>query len=58
VTRFFVAKAWLAGTGLVVGLAGIAWERPWLVWAAIALLAGTVLLRLAERTRGARGPTW
>lgn len=55
-TRFFVAKAWLGGTGLVIGLAGIAWERLSLVWAAIALLAVAVLLRLAERRSGAHDP--
>lgn len=55
-TRFFVAKAWLGGVGLVVGLAGMAWERRWLVWAAIALLAAAFLLRLAERKSDARGP--
>ena len=55
-TRFFVAKAWLGGVGLVVGLVGMAWERRWLVWVAIALLAAAFLLRLAERKRDARGP--
>lgn len=53
-TRLFVAKAWLGGVGLVVGLAGMAWERRWLVWMAIALLAAAFLLRLAERKRAAR----
>ena len=53
-TRFVVAKAWLGGVGLVVGVAGMAWERRWLVWAAIALLAVAFLLRLAERQRNAR----
>ena len=56
-TRFFVAKAWLGGVGLVVGLVGMAWERRWLVWVAIALLATAFLLRLAERRSDARGPT-
>ena len=53
-TRLFVAKAWLGGVGLVVGLAGMAWERRWLEWMAIALLAAAFLLRLAERKRDAR----
>ena len=56
-TRYFVAKAWLGGGGLVVGLAGIAWEQRLLVWAAIVLLAVAVLLRVAERKSDAQDPT-
>jgi hypothetical protein len=54
VTRFFVAKAWLGGAGLVAGLAGVAWEQSWLVTVAIGLLAAAALLRLGERSPGAR----
>jgi hypothetical protein len=32
-TRCFVAKAWLAGSGVAVGLTGMATERPWLACA-------------------------
>jgi hypothetical protein len=52
VTRFFVIKAWLAGAGLAVGLAGMATERHWLVWIAVALLGVAFLLRFAERPKG------
>jgi len=52
VTRLFVIKAWLAGAGLAVGLAGMATERRWLVWIAIALLGVAFLLRFAERPKG------
>jgi hypothetical protein len=52
VTRFFAIKAWLAGAGLAVGLAGMATERRWLVWVAIALLGVAFLLRFAERPKG------
>jgi hypothetical protein len=38
-------------------LAGIAWEQRWLVWAAMALLAIAVLLRVAERTGGEQDRT-
>ncbi len=48
-TRFFVQKAWLAGTGLVAGLVGIAIERRWLVWVAVGLLSVAVVLRVIER---------
>ena len=51
-TRFFVIKASLAGAGLTVGLAGMATERRWLVWIAIALLGVAFLLRFAERPKG------
>ncbi|HYT03689.1 MAG TPA: hypothetical protein VEM13_02255 [Gemmatimonadales bacterium] len=43
------AKAWLAGTGLAIGLAGMATARRWLVWIALALVAVAFLLRFAER---------
>jgi len=51
VSRFFVLKAWLGGAGLVAGLAGMAWERRWLVDVAIGLLAVAFLLRFGERRR-------
>lgn len=51
-TRFFVIKAWLAGAALAVGLAGMATERRWLVWIAVALLGLAFLLRFAERPKG------
>ena len=51
-TRFFTIKAWLAGAGLAVGLAGMATGRRWLVWIAVALLGVAFLLRLAERSKG------
>ena len=53
---FFLAKAWLGGAGLVVGMAGMAWELRWLVWAAIALLAVAFLLRFGERKSDTDGP--
>jgi hypothetical protein len=51
VSRFFALKAWLGGAGLVAGLAGMAWERRWLVEIAIGLLAVAFLLRFGERRR-------
>lgn len=51
-TRFFVVKAWLAGAGLAAGLAGMATERRWLVWTAVASLGVAFLLRFAERPKG------
>lgn len=48
-SRAFLAKAWIGGVGLAVGLAGMAWARPWLVWVAIGLLAVAFVLRFAER---------
>jgi hypothetical protein len=50
-TRFFAIKAWLAGSGVTVGLLGIATERRWLVWIAVGLLGGAFLLRFGERTK-------
>lgn len=47
--RTFVAKAWLAGVGLLSGLAGMASERRWLVWIAVALLGVAFLLRFVDR---------
>lgn len=52
-TPFFTVKAWLAGAGLAVGLAGMAMARRWLVWVAVALLAAAFLVRFAERSREA-----
>jgi membrane protein implicated in regulation of membrane protease activity len=52
VTRFFAVKAWLTGAALAVGVAGMATERRWLVWIAVALLAAAFLLRFTERSRG------
>jgi hypothetical protein len=48
-TRYFVTKAWLGGAGLVMGLFGMAFGERWLVWGAVALLAGAFALRFAER---------
>ncbi len=45
-------KAWLGGAGLVIGLAGMAAQRRWLVEIAIGLLAVAFLLRFGERRRG------
>lgn len=48
-TRFFVFKAWLAGVGLAMGIAGMAAGWRWLVWTAVALLGAAFLLRFGER---------
>ncbi len=53
-SRFFTLKAWLSGTGLAVGLAGMAVGWRWLVWTAVALLGIAFALRVAERGSGAR----
>src|SRR5207245_2008766 len=52
VTRFFTLKAWLGGTGLALGLAGMAGGWRWLVWTAVALLGAAFALRFAERGSG------
>ncbi len=52
-TRLFVAKAWLGGSGVAVGLVGMATERRWLVWIALALLGVAFVLRFAERKSAA-----
>jgi hypothetical protein len=52
-SRFFVAKAWLGGLGVSVGLVGMVWEWRALVWVAVALLGAAFLLRFAERPRDA-----
>jgi membrane protein implicated in regulation of membrane protease activity len=49
VTRFFVAKAWLGGSGVGIGVVGIATQQRWLVWLAVGLLLAAFLLRFAER---------
>jgi membrane protein implicated in regulation of membrane protease activity len=49
VSRTFVAKAWLGGGGASIALAGMATERRWLVWIAVALLSIAFLLRFVER---------
>ena len=48
-TRVFPAKAWLAGTGLVAGLVGIALAWRWLVYVAVGLLVAAFLLRFTGR---------
>lgn len=48
-TRLFAAKAWIAGTGLVAGVAGMLTGRRALVAAAVVLLAVAFVLRFAER---------
>jgi len=49
VTRVFPAKAWLAGTGLVAGLVGMALAWRWLVYVAVGLLVAAFLLRFTGR---------
>ena len=51
-SRFFTLKAWLGGTGLALGLAGMAVGWRWLVWTAVALLGVAFALRVAERGSG------
>lgn len=46
----------LAIAGLVFAVAGIATEDRYIVWAAIALLALSFLLRLATRRRDSQPP--
>ena len=48
-SRVFLAKAWLSGVALAVGLAGMALEFRWMVWVAAGMLAIVFLLRFAER---------
>jgi len=43
------AKTWLGGTGLVVGLVGIALEIRWIVWVAVGCLGVAFLLRFVKR---------
>lgn len=53
--RRVIAKAWLGGTGLVAGLAGIALEVRWLVWGAIGLLGAAFVLRFLQTGDPGRG---
>ena len=52
-SKAFVAKAWLAGAGVVTGLAGMATERRSLVWIAVGLLGIAFVLRFVERRSAA-----
>lgn len=45
----FQLKVWTAAVGATVGLAGMAFERRWLVWLAIGLLGVGFFLRLLDR---------
>jgi hypothetical protein len=42
-------KTWVAGAGFMAGLAGMAFERRWLVWVGVGLLCVAFLLRFAGR---------
>ena len=48
-TRIFWLKAGTGATGLVVGLAGMAAARRWLVWIAVILMGVAFVLRFAEQ---------
>ena len=48
-TRFFVHKVWLAGGGLVAGLAGMATGWRSLIWVGVGLLGAAFALRMVER---------
>lgn len=48
-TKLFVAKAWLGGVALGVGLVGMASGRRWLVWVAVGLIGLAFAARFAER---------
>jgi hypothetical protein len=48
-------KQTLGLAGLLVSLLGIALNRRWVIWIAIALLASSLLLRLAQRHRARDG---
>lgn len=50
-SRWVLAKAWLGGAALGIGLAGMALEIRWLVWIAGGLLAAAFLLRFAGKSR-------
>lgn len=50
-TRTFVLKAWLGGSGLGVGLLGMATEQRWLVWIALGLAGAAFLVRFVERAQ-------
>ena len=43
-----LAKAWLGGVGLVVGLVGMALDLRWLIWVAVGCLAAAFLLRFVK----------
>ena len=45
----FAAKAWLGGSGLAVGLLGIATQHRWAVWIAVGLMGAAFLLRFAQQ---------
>jgi hypothetical protein len=45
----FVLKSFFGGIGLGTGIVGMALERRWIVWVAVALLLVAFLLRFAEK---------
>ena len=47
--RFLELKALLLVIGAGLGLAGMATQREWLVWAAIVVVASALVLRLIGR---------
>lgn len=48
-------KQTLGLAGLLIALVGIALDRRWVIWTAIAFLASSLLLRLAFRHRQRNG---
>jgi len=50
--RVVTAKTWLGGTGLVIGLVGMALEIEWIVWVAVACLGAAFLLRFVKQASG------
>jgi hypothetical protein len=49
--RFFAVKVALLVVGAALGIAGMAYEIGWLVWAAIAVVGTGIILRLLAGRR-------
>jgi len=50
--KVFVVKASFAGAGLVAGIADMAFDIQWLIWAAVGSLAAAFLLRFVKPPQG------
>lgn len=50
--RFFELKALILVLGASLGIAGMIYEIEWLIWAAIAVVAVAIILRMMANRKG------
>ena len=53
--RFFEVKVILLIVGASLGLAGMLYNNEWLIWAALAVVAAAIILRLVVNRKRMRG---